>query len=137
MKFEDFKLGKQYQSTIGGVNSIATCIAVNKKGDAVLLGWASSDPAIHKIYGSGYTSKRNGTPNPLNDYISNQTDYTYYLHIRNAGGYASTIKFFEELSSVTSLTSSIAEDNWRAWAHNVPGECPCGIKRQDCIYHQS
>ena len=25
--------------------------------------------------------------------------------------------------------------DWRAWAHNVPGECPCGIPRGRCDYH--
>lgn len=26
--------------------------------------------------------------------------------------------------------------DWRAWAHNVEGECPCGIHRQQCDYHK-
>jgi hypothetical protein len=25
--------------------------------------------------------------------------------------------------------------DWRAWAHNVPGNCPCGIARARCEYH--
>ena len=25
--------------------------------------------------------------------------------------------------------------DWRAWAHNVPGNCPCGIARTRCDYH--
>lgn len=26
--------------------------------------------------------------------------------------------------------------DWRTWAHNQPGECPCGIHRQQCTYHR-
>ena len=25
---------------------------------------------------------------------------------------------------------------WKAWAHNIPGECPCGILRTACEYHR-
>lgn len=27
-------------------------------------------------------------------------------------------------------------DDWRAWAHNKSGDCPCGIKKEVCKYHQ-
>jgi hypothetical protein len=27
-------------------------------------------------------------------------------------------------------------DDWRAWANNKPGECPCGIIRHLCTYHK-
>ena len=27
-------------------------------------------------------------------------------------------------------------DDWRAWAHNVPGECKCGIPIERCDYHR-
>jgi hypothetical protein len=26
--------------------------------------------------------------------------------------------------------------DWRAWAHNCPGDCACGIRRVDCTYHK-
>jgi hypothetical protein len=26
--------------------------------------------------------------------------------------------------------------HWQAWAHNAPGDCPCGIVRSDCSYHR-
>jgi hypothetical protein len=26
--------------------------------------------------------------------------------------------------------------DWRTWAHNVSGECSCGIKRSQCDYHK-
>lgn len=26
--------------------------------------------------------------------------------------------------------------DWRAWAHNRPGECACGIPRERCTYHK-
>jgi alpha-L-arabinofuranosidase len=26
-------------------------------------------------------------------------------------------------------------DQWQAWAHNQPGDCACGIKREACDYH--
>lgn len=27
------------------------------------------------------------------------------------------------------------DPSWRAWQHNVPGECACGIPRSACTYH--
>lgn len=27
--------------------------------------------------------------------------------------------------------------DWRAWAHNRPGECACGIPREICTYHKN
>ena len=27
-------------------------------------------------------------------------------------------------------------DQWQAWAHNQPGDCACGIKRETCDYHK-
>lgn len=27
-------------------------------------------------------------------------------------------------------------DQWQAWAHNQPGDCACGIKREACDYHR-
>lgn len=27
-------------------------------------------------------------------------------------------------------------DQWQAWAHNHPGDCACGIKREICDYHK-
>jgi len=26
--------------------------------------------------------------------------------------------------------------DWRTWAHNRPGDCPCGIARTMCDYHR-
>jgi hypothetical protein len=26
--------------------------------------------------------------------------------------------------------------DWRAWAHNIPGECKCGMQRSQCDYHR-
>lgn len=26
--------------------------------------------------------------------------------------------------------------DWRAWAHNQPGDCACGINRSQCTYHK-
>jgi hypothetical protein len=26
--------------------------------------------------------------------------------------------------------------DWRAWAHNKDGDCPCGISRKMCDYHR-
>mgnify|MGYP006935541951 FL=1 len=26
--------------------------------------------------------------------------------------------------------------NWKAWAHNIEGDCPCGINKKDCNYHK-
>jgi hypothetical protein len=30
----------------------------------------------------------------------------------------------------------IDTNDWKAWRHNVPGECACGILRQKCDYHK-
>lgn len=27
------------------------------------------------------------------------------------------------------------KNDWRAWQHNQPGECVCGIPRERCDYH--
>lgn len=37
----------------------------------------------------------------------------------------------------TDKNESVKEDSWRAWAHNKPGDCPCGILRSACEYHRS
>ena len=26
--------------------------------------------------------------------------------------------------------------DWRAWAHNKPGDCPCGIAKANCEFHR-
>ena len=26
--------------------------------------------------------------------------------------------------------------DWKSWAHNKPGDCPCGISRKMCDYHR-
>ena len=33
-------------------------------------------------------------------------------------------------------TEKHSEQDWRAWAHNVPGDCPCAIKRIECQFHK-
>ncbi len=38
--------------------------------------------------------------------------------------------------STTTLDSRMDISCWKAWAHNRPGDCPCGINRNDCSYHQ-
>lgn len=32
-------------------------------------------------------------------------------------------------------TDDDSSNDWRAWAHNKPGDCPCGIARAQCKYH--
>lgn len=34
------------------------------------------------------------------------------------------------------ITEEKDSTHWRAWAHNQPGDCSCGIKREMCIYHK-
>lgn len=29
------------------------------------------------------------------------------------------------------------KNDWRAWRHNLPGECPCGMTRERCDYHRN
>lgn len=38
-------------------------------------------------------------------------------------------------SKVVQVTTPDVSD-WRAWVHNVPGECVCGIPRERCDYHR-
>ena len=40
----------------------------------------------------------------------------------------------EKLGSARPTKTDISD--WRAWAHNRPGECGCGIAKVDCIYHK-
>ncbi len=28
------------------------------------------------------------------------------------------------------------KEEWRKWRNDQPGECPCGINRQQCTYHK-
>jgi hypothetical protein len=30
----------------------------------------------------------------------------------------------------------IETDHWKAWSHQIPGDCPCGIKKHLCEYHK-
>ncbi len=40
----------------------------------------------------------------------------------------------QESVRVDKRTTDISD--WRAWAHNEPGDCPCGIARSRCEFHR-
>jgi len=49
----------------------------------------------------------------------------------------------EVLTGASKTTANVAvndtpesSSDWRAWAHNIPGECACGIRREACKYHR-
>lgn len=44
---------------------------------------------------------------------------------------------FDELSKPTHQTTKPTIDQWQAWAHNQPGDCACGIKKDSCDYHKN
>lgn len=37
----------------------------------------------------------------------------------------------------THQTTKPTIDQWQAWAHNQPGDCACGIKKDSCDYHKN
>jgi len=39
-------------------------------------------------------------------------------------------------AAVTNTTNKYTISDWQAWAHNVPGDCACGIKKHLCDYHK-
>ncbi len=49
-----------------------------------------------------------------------------------------TLRQFKAAAPIESVPTSPAANvnNWRAWSHNVPGECACGIQRSTCTYHR-
>jgi hypothetical protein len=35
-----------------------------------------------------------------------------------------------------SINKDSTKESWRMWAHNIPGECACGIPTHMCTYHK-
>lgn len=46
------------------------------------------------------------------------------------------VKELNKNTSNKSINSEVDVSDWRSWAHNIPGECACGIKRHMCTYHK-
>jgi hypothetical protein len=42
---------------------------------------------------------------------------------------------FERIVSSLKSAALVSSEEWRLFQHNVPGECPCGIPRKDCKFH--
>jgi len=40
------------------------------------------------------------------------------------------------LESAQKNAASVPEEGWRMWAHNVQGDCACGIRREQCEFHR-
>lgn len=135
---KDFKLGDMvfiYLDSYGKISRTkitnrvipATIYAVNQNGK-YYLGWKEGDTVP-----KDKMSSRNGMNLSQNImYADDQNDYGQYVDITK-----------EELSSFPVQSSSKVEkiemdisSSWRAWAHNVPGECACGIPRAICTYHK-
>lgn len=43
---------------------------------------------------------------------------------------------YVKIGPKTSLGPVIEPEPWKAWQHNTPGDCPCGIARAVCDYHK-
>lgn len=72
-----------------------------------------------------------------------ESEETYFGCLNDLTGFPESWGLNWEL--VESSISNIVQPNqvaitdlsdWRAWAHNQPGECKCGIKKEDCFYHK-
>lgn len=59
-------------------------------------------------------------------------------------GYSWDMSHYQTFIQVWQSNVNVADDrtfgkvdasDWRAWAHNQPGNCPCGISREQCEYH--
>lgn len=44
--------------------------------------------------------------------------------------------YLDEIDEPAHQTAKPTIDQWQAWAHNHPGDCACGIKRETCDYHR-
>lgn len=42
-----------------------------------------------------------------------------------------------EIAAAKAVAEPATKDltDWRVWAHDAPGDCPCGIRREVCCYH--
>lgn len=47
------------------------------------------------------------------------------------------LPYNKEEIKVTIVKKEFDISEWQAWAHNQPGDCPCGIKKDMCDYHAS
>lgn len=42
----------------------------------------------------------------------------------------------QELESKPEEPKPVDLTDWRTWAHNKPGDCPCGIAKANCEFHR-
>ena len=45
------------------------------------------------------------------------------------------VKVWEEVSKPEE-PKPVDLSDWHAWAHNKPGDCPCGIAKANCEFHR-
>lgn len=108
----------------------ATVIARSKpgaRGRKIIVGWKDNESSLSDSEcGVNYDLKEADT---ITDFKAYHSTYAF------AQGFNCEVK---EIAGRGSSSGGIVHDisNWRAWAHNMPGECACGIVRSLCIYHR-
>lgn len=56
--------------------------------------------------------------------------------VMNTGKWFNTNPWVVTNGKPAHQTTKPTIDQWQAWAHNHPGDCACGIKRETCDYHK-
>lgn len=68
------------------------------------------------------------------------TDFISVLHWNRYETLSMAQSIFEDTLKVNVKEKEVKQkydiSDWRAWGHNVAGDCPCGIKKTLCDYHK-
>lgn len=64
--------------------------------------------------------------------------YTHDMTLTSWGIKKSSIVNAPSISQAVAVQVDLTKDptHWKAWAHNVKGDCACGINRKDCNFHR-
>ena len=81
------------------------------------------------------------TSNSLNTYFSQLGPTERYFTAEMKASLYHPLPLPLDFALITPVTPKDAPQpkdmsDWRNWAHNRPGDCPCGIVRSRCSYHK-
>ncbi len=111
----------------------ATVFGIGKDGTGeagnILLGWTASE-----AHAAGASNRDGISTSSVFNYVSDQANYIWRT---NAKDFWSIKEFLvKKLTTPVVAGRSVDTSDWRAWRHNAPGDCPCGIVKKDCAYHR-
>lgn len=106
-----------------------TVIATDNRGHRI-IGWKSNEKRPIDITGPAEKIAHLHAPN----YHPNFDEFIYGFRYYSNEYFHSIIS---EAPPVPNKPNKLYNDisDWRAWSHNVPGECACGISKSRCVYH--